>query len=107
MASFAVGLAVLLGTHVEGGGGTTTAGGLGSSGTKGVSLLCSWLRSSPDILETPGPFASGFSFDVRLLPVKLGPLLAAGEKSFSEPTSDALSSMSLSLSQEYPRPENE
>lgn len=56
--------------------------GLGAGGTKGTSVLCSWLRWSPETLVELDVFDSRFSFEFR-------PLLSVGEKSFSDPTSDA------------------
>lgn len=87
-----------------------TGWGLGMGRAKGTSVLSSRLRSSPDTFGTLAAFASGLSF-------KVGPLFAAGENSFSEPTEAllvikallirvssssvaVLSSISLSLSQE-------
>lgn len=56
-----------------------TGWGLGMGRAKGTSVLSSRLRSSPDTFGTLAAFASGLSF-------KVGPLFAAGENSFSEPT---------------------
>lgn len=55
--------------------------GLDTGGAKDTSLLCSWLRWSPETLAELTVLDSGFSFVDT-------PLGVVGENSFSDPTSD-------------------